>query len=769
MYIKYAGWVLLGALVIWFYFCLPKPLFDVPYSIAVVDANHKLLGASTAQDGQWRLPLSDSIPNKFEKALLHFEDEYFYWHLGINPVSIGKALIQNIESGEVVRGGSTLSMQVIRLSRNSPPRTYSEKIYEMILAIRLELGYSKKEILGLYSAHAPFGGNVVGLEAASWRYYGRPAHLLSWGEAATLAVLPNAPGLIYPGRNQQTLRNKRNRLLDKLVEKGILDQLDAELAQTEPLPGKPKALPNEAPHLLTHYKIKYPKGQTRYFKTTLSQVTQQKVNRIVQRHANELRSNHIYNAAVLVVETKTGNIISYVGNTHDPKNAHENAVDIIKSRRSSGSTLKPFLYERMLASGQLMPKMLLPDVPTYFSGYSPQNFDEKYDGAVAADQALARSLNVPAVRMLQNYGVEIFHQDLQEIGLQTIDRSAWDYGLSLILGGAEITLKDLVASYRKLALSAMYPINQPNDLTEIHFDQNTINLKKSKFNSTASWLTLEALKDMERPVEGENWKQFESNKTIAWKTGTSFGHRDAWAVGVTPEYIVGVWVGNADGEGRPGMTGASTAAPLMFKVHKLLPSRSWFNQPETDILKMTVCKQSGYLPSQYCKDLVTQYTTMQAENSGTCPYHTMVNLDETKTYRVNADCYRVTDAEQQSWFVLPSIMERFYKRKNPFYKELPPYLDGCLADRNLIDIVYPHPNAKLFIPRDLSGEKQRIVMDAATNAENATIFWHLNEEFLGSTDSEHQMEVLLAQGDYTLTIVSNTGESLSRKFSVVDN
>ena len=225
-----------------FWFCLPEPLFNDPTSTVIVDRQRRLLGAKIADDGQWRFPLKEEVSEQFETCIVQFEDQYFYSHPGINPVSIVRALIQNIRSGEVVSGGSTLSMQVIRLSRKYKSRTVIEKVIEMVLALRLELRYTKHEILALYAAHAPFGGNVVGLEAASWRYYGRPSSQLSWAECATLAVLPNAPSLIYPGKNHQLLLDKRNRLLSKLKEKGLLNNTDYELAIVEPLPDKPVPL-----------------------------------------------------------------------------------------------------------------------------------------------------------------------------------------------------------------------------------------------------------------------------------------------------------------------------------------------------------------------------------------------------------------------------------------------------------------------------------------------------------------------------------------------
>jgi len=760
--------LLLVPTLVWFYFCLPEPLFQTPYSTVLLDEEDRLLGAMVAQDEQWRFPKADSVSYKFEQSILHFEDKHFYYHPGVNPVSMVKALVQNVQAGKVVRGGSTLSMQVIRLSRQGQPRTYLEKLYECILAVRLELRYSKAEILQLYAAQAPFGGNVVGLEVASWRYFNRPPHKLSWGESTTLAVLPNAPALIFPGKNHALLKAKRDRLLDKLQAYEVIDSTTATLAKEEPLPGRPYELPQTAPHVLANFHAQQPGGIRA--KTTLSESLQQQTTAVVQSHYNRLRQNEIYNAAALVVDTKSGAIKAYVGNTRDPKFRNENSVDIIQAVRSSGSTLKPFLYANMQEKGQLLPKTLLPDIPTYISGYAPKNFDESFDGAVAADEALARSLNVPAVRMLQDYGVEIFHHDLQSMGFGSINRSAGNYGLSLILGGAEVRLWDLVSNYRKLALRVLQHHTPELPLTDIHLAQQSGKAIKSlPTTAGASWLTLEVLKNMDRPIEGSDWRQFNASKTIAWKTGTSFGHKDAWAIGVTPDYVLGVWIGNADGEGRPGLTGASTAAPVLFDIFRKLEGNQWFDKPESDLQSMQVCVRSGYKASTICPETANAEVAFQADQTRTCPYHERVYLDAGTNFRVNAACFAVTDMVKKPWFVLPPVMEWYYTSTDPYYKKLPAYLPGCIPETTInFDLVYPQPNAQVFVPRGFSGEKEFLVFEATHRLASGTLHWHLDDKYLQTTTGTHQIEVQPDVGIHRLTVVSSTGETITRKFEVIN-
>ena len=429
-----------------YYFCLPKQLFKDPTATVITSNTNELLGAVIAEDGQWRFPQNDSIPEKFKICIIQFEDAHFYKHPGFNPISIAKALKQNLSSGGVKRGGSTLTQQVIRLSRKGQSRTYLEKVKELILATRLEFRTSKEKILSYYSSNAPFGGNVVGLDAASWRYFNRAASELSWAESATLAVLPNAPSLIYPGKNQEQLLKKRNRLLEKLLKQEIIDSLTYQLSIVENLPQKPYPLPQIAPHLLqrvaqTHF--------GKHVRTSIKKPIQDQVNKIIHNSYNNLKQNEIHNAAVLILDVKTRKVLAYVGNTPTDME-HEKDVDIINKPRSTGSILKPFLHAAMLDAGDLLPNMLVADVPTQFGNYNPENFDKQYDGAVPASRALSRSLNVPSVRMLQEFGLNRFYHYLKALKLRDLKYNANHYGLSLILGGAESNLWDLCKSYAAL-------------------------------------------------------------------------------------------------------------------------------------------------------------------------------------------------------------------------------------------------------------------------------------------------------------------------------
>jgi len=772
-------WITIAAgLILWFWFSLPQPLFTDPTCTILEDSQGRLLSARIAEDGQWRFPGKTDVPEKFERAILQFEDKYFYKHPGVNPFSILRALKENMEAGEIISGGSTLTMQLIRLSRKGKPRTVYQKLVEMILAVRAEIRYSKKDILALYAAHAPFGGNVVGLDAAAWRYYNRSPEHLSWAETAALAVLPNAPSLIFPGKNKAAFKAKRDALLKELQQEGIIDQTTYELAIDEPLPGKPKRLPQLTPHLVNHALEKGHKGER--LKTSINRRLQKRVENITERHHQRLKYNQIHNAAVLVLDTETGQAKAYVGNTRDPKNRHQNRVNVVTAPRSSGSILKPILYAARLDDGTMLPNTLVADVPTQINGYSPKNFDEQYDGAVSASTALYRSLNIPAVRMLQDYGLEKFYQELKKLDFTTLNHSANHYGLSLILGGCEVTLWDITGVYASMARSLDHftQLNSRYDPEDYHPPGFTSDYQKGKeskakresslFSAASIWFTFDALTKLHRPRQERGWKIMGSSRKIAWKTGTSFGFRDGWAIGVTPQYTVGVWVGNADGEGRPGLTGLNAAAPLLFDVFKELPVRGWFDPPYDEMIKTEVCKKSGHLASRHCPESDSVFIPETGLRTRACPYHQTVHLNSEGTFRVTSECSEVYEMQHKSWFVLPPVMEWYYKRNHPGYKELPPMALGCTSVEHSMEMIHPKPGAEIFIPVGLDGSKGKTVFRAAHRNDEATIYWHLNKRYIGKTTHQHQISLQPEPGEHILNLVDKQGNTLSVNFEIVE-
>ncbi|MEJ2043327.1 MAG: penicillin-binding protein 1C [Reinekea sp.] len=767
-------WGLLSALLLIataFWFSLPEPLFSTPYSTILVDRHGQLLGAKISADEQWRFPEGNAVPEKFKIAIIAYEDKRFLHHLGIDPLAMVRALTSNIRQNRIVSGASTLTMQVIRLSRDHPDRTYANKIIEALLALRLELSYSKDDILTLYANHAPFGGNVVGIEAAAWRYFGRPANELSWAEAATLAVLPNQPSLVHLNRNRERLKAKRNALLADLYEAGEFTEIDYRLALLEPLPESPKPLPQLAPHLFETL-IREQPHQYR-IKTTLDAGLQSSLQSVMTAHADRLLNQGIHNAALLVIDRSNMDVVAYFGNSFWKTTGDQGyAIDLIQAERSTGSILKPFLFTQMIQHGLILPHTLIQDRPTLFKGYRPENFDRQYRGAVPASEALTRSLNIPSVRMLSQYGVEAFYSDLKTLGMTTLFRTPDGYGLPLILGGAEGTLWDISQMYANLAQATQSAQRRPvQRLIHVLPMANEKSAESSlPFGPGAAWITLNTLLDVTRPGLDSHWRSFSSSQKISWKTGTSHGLRDGWAVGNNGHYTVGVWTGNATGVGNARLTGLHAAAPLMFDTFNRLGRSPWLDKPLRFLKTVRACDDDGYLSNGYC-----QASNIEVPDDSffeqASPYHQRVHLDADKLLRVHNQCEQVSRMRTVSWFVLPPALEYFYQQSHDDYRALPPYRSDCAHNApmaaNPIGMIYPNEGTEVYIPTDLDGQKGAVVFEAVHRNPQATLYWHLDETFLTQTREFHQVELTLAPGWHRLTLVDDTGASLQRRFLVL--
>lgn len=723
------GWLLAALLGCWFINLLPRPLFNVPYATTVYDRNGQLLGARIAADGQWRFPPDkDQLNPKYVTALVTYEDKRFYRHCGVDMLALGRAVRQNLQRKRIVSGASTLSMQTIRLARNRP-RTFWEKGVEMLWAVRMECSYRKEDILRLYAAHAPFGGNIVGLEAASWRYFNHESKELSWAEAALLAVLPNAPSYIRPGKNNPLLKSKRDELLNKLLENHCISRDEWALAVEEALPATVYSLPQTAPHLVSHCYQTTP-GQA--VKTTIAMDMQVLLEQLVERWSQQLEKAHIHNLAVIITETAGGKVAAYCGNSpHDSKTG---AVDIIRSPRSSGSILKPFLYAAAMQDGHMLPHTLLADIPVNLNGFSPHNFNYLYDGAVAADKALSRSLNVPMVLLLKKYGVPKFYRFLHEAGFTTLNRSTEDYGLSLILGGGEVTLWDLAQAYTAMADAIL---GLPQQRLRLREDEAPEIWGKGPFTPSAAWLTFEALKELNRPEEID-WKEIPSMQPVAWKTGTSFGFRDAWAVGATASYVVAVWVGNATGEGNAALIGAKTAGPVLFDVFNFLPQSPWFTQPdERHFVRAGVCPLSGHLKGRFCPEADTILICPKGLRTKPCPYHMPVQN---------------TQGEAQSVFRLPPAWGWYYQQNHPEYAAQ----NQCAASGEHMPMQFLYPTgryASVSLPEQWDGSPGSVTLELVHEKNDATVFWHVDGHYRASTRYIHKLTLHLEKGRHRITAI----------------
>ena len=619
-----------------------------------------------------------------------------------------------------------------------------------------------------------------------------------------LAVLPNAPAMIHLSKGRKTLLSKRDRLLKQLLEEEIINASTYELAVSEPLPDEPHPLPQIAPHLVSRF---YQERNGLYTRSTIDRGIQTHIESLAERWSNEFNRSDIRNLAILVIDIPTNQVVAYCGNVHFDHKQGGSQVDIIQAPRSTGSILKPFLYNAMLQEGSLLPKMLLPDVPVNINGFTPQNFSMQFEGAVPASEALARSLNIPAVTMLQRYGVPKFHHLLQQMGFKTINRAASHYGLSLILGGAEATLWDVTNAYAQMGRSLSNNSVSPNvsqrkgaqilletegieqtssnaeQINRNHKSNHNEQEKREQSNSSplsieegseetgsakagAAWLTLSALTEVNRPEEID-WKSIPSMQTIAWKTGTSYGFRDAWAVGVTPRYAVGVWVGNATGEGKPGLVGAQTAGPVLFDIFSYLPSSPWFERPTGVFVDAEICRQSGHLKGRFCEETDTVLILPAGLRTEACPYHHLVTLSADESHRIYENCANTEPTIQKSWFALPPVWEWYYKQHHPEYKPLPPFKAGCGEDAfQSMQFIYPPMNARIKLPKQLDGSKGFITVELAHSNPNAIIFWHLDDTYQTQTQDFHKISLQPAPGKHSLTAVDGEGNTVSTTFFI---
>ncbi len=772
--------VLSAAFLLFLLLPLNPSLLNDPYSTLIEDKNGVLLSAQIAKDGQWRFPMMEDLPTHFIACITTYEDKRFYSHFGIDPIAIVRAIKQNVKARKIVSGGSTLSMQIMRMSRKGNSRNLAQKLIEAFLAIKLEFKYSKEGILRIYAAHAPFGGNVVGLEAASWRYYQKRPSELSWAQMATLCVLPNAPSLVRMDKNADRLLKKRNFLLRKLYKKEIIDKLDLELALSETLNYGLYSLPHHAPHLLARAKKD---GNTSRTKTTIDATVQKRVNDLLDYHYESFAVKGIHNAAVVILDTRTQKIVTYAGNV--PSTTEEKDVDMIKAHRSSGSILKPFLYAAMIEEGAITPQSFVKDVPVFIDGFSPRNYHESYTGVLPANKALSQSLNIPFVLMLQQYGVDKFRRKLNDIGLNTVNKSGGHYGLSLILGGAEVRLDELTTAYAHMGRQLFeYDRNKGKYSLEgfsgLKYVEKRSEGKGAKtrgqgvyqsFSASSIHHTFTAMKNVLRPNGFGDWEMFASSKRIAWKTGTSYGHRDAWAIGTHPQYTVGVWVGNADGEGIDEIIGVSTAGKILFDVLDILPlDDSWWAIPYDDMDEIEVCSTSGMLPSVYCQNKESQWMSKSSNRSPVCQYHQSIWTDETGEYTVNRTCYPMEKAIKSSILKLSPLVSKYYSRLHYSAAAMPflhPECNNGNGNNEQLELIYPNPDERIFIPRDLNAARQEVIAQLEHTDPKAEVFWHLNGNYLGVTRNFHTMSLDGRAGGYALLCTDQYGNTIERKFKIV--
>ncbi|MBN1327411.1 MAG: penicillin-binding protein 1C [Candidatus Cloacimonetes bacterium] len=749
------------------YVLIPLPLENFQdHSRLVLAENGKILRAFLNKDQQWNFPSEPEhiIPAKLKTAVIVYEDRYFFTHHGINLPSLLRAAYLNISAGKIIAGGSTLTMQVARIM-DPKARTIASKFIEILQALKLEIRFPKKEILTLYLDHAPYGGNIRGIRTASLRYFGKEPIHLSWSEACVLAVLPNSPGLITPGKRTQELIRKRDDLLRKIAELGLIDQQTLGLSLQEPVTSQQYNFPWHAPHLARRLSADC---NEEIIKTTIDYDIQVQIEELLIQHGQYLEYQGIKNISCLIVDNESGNVQAYCGSQNFNDHANQGQVDGVTASRSPGSTLKPFLYALSIDEGIVLPQTLMQDIPAYFGAFQPENANGKYSGLVTASEALIKSLNIPAVRLLNYYGVQPFYQFLEHAGISTLFRDASDYGLTLIIGGCEVQLYELVRLYRGLARYGRFMPLTVSD-SNIRLEDYPELISPGACN-----LILEELKNLSRPGSEYYWHQYEDQYPLAWKTGTSYGQRDAWAVGVNPQWTIGVWVGNFSGEINSNLSGAASAAPILFDIFNILPKdleKIWFEPPIERMDTHKICHETGFSAGPDCVETDLVLVPEEMHSLRVCPYHQKVFFNDDETNQVCSLCWEQDHYHARTALVYPAKILHYLRERGNYQYDLPPHQEICpgASQGEIIRILYPEANARIWIPRDIGNIKQKIMLKVAHSIGDQTVYWYLDDGYLGSTVNIHEQAVSPLRGWHQLKVIDQDGNTALVSFEISYN
>lgn len=735
--------------------CPFSPL--VPTSTMVTDRDGRPLTVFLARDEKWRLPVrrADVSPRLIE-AFLDKEDRYFRWHPGVNPFAILRAGWKNITSGRTTSGASTITMQVARLLEPRP-RTLLSKVIEAWHAFQLELHYSKDEILELYLTLIPYGGNIEGVASASVFYFDREPSRLTSAETALLMVVPNRPTSLRLGENNDRLRIARNVWLREWGKRGFISYDEMETALREPVNIRRIPTPRSAWHLSVRLRSAWPSEN--FIKSTIDRVRQERVESLTLQHVRRLRALSINNAAVIVIDNRTSEVISYVG-SQDPQDLdYQGQVDGVKAVRSPGSTLKPFLYGLALDKGILTRRTAIEDVPVNYDGYSPTNFDERYDGLVTMSDALARSLNVPAVSTLAKVGIPTFLELLRKGRLSTIQRDQKLLGLSVVLGGCGTRLDELTAMYASLARGGQF-------VAPRWTRRDALGDTTQLLSPEASWILTDILLQRNRPDMPSNVHLTPSVPVVAWKTGTSYGRRDAWSIGYNADYTVGVWVGNFTGVGVPDLSGSTVATPLMFDIFSSLGRSGhdvWHQRPSRLDIRY-VCSVTGNVPGDSCKDIVLDDFIPMISPALECNHIREVFVNSRGTVSYCTDCLPQRGWKRQLFINLPPAILTFLRDEHLRIAVPPPHESSCtrIERDGSIAIVSP-TEGKEYILED-EGER-RLLLQCHTSADATTVYWYLNDVFITSAPPGGNVLVKPHAGNNTVTVTDNRGRSATVSFT----
>jgi len=699
---------------------------QVAFSRVVMARDTTVLAAYLSADDKWRMKteLAEITP-ELRKAFLNKEDKYFYYHPGINPIAIGRAMINNLLNQRITSGASTITMQVARLLAPKK-RSYANKSVEMFRALQLEWMFTKEEILQLYLNLAPYGGNIEGVKAASLLYFGRMPDKLSLAQVSTLTIVPNRPTSLALGKNNALVERERNKLLIKFAENGVFAPQDLADAQLEPLQAERQNPPNLAIHF-ANFVHQYLPGSTANVYTTIEANVQDKVEDLTTAHIRVVKNFNINNASVVVVDNVTMNVVAYLGSPNFADALHAGQVDGARASRSPGSALKPLIYAAAFDRGLLTPRSVLTDVPIDFSGYAPENYTRTFHGHVTAEQALSHSLNVPAVKLLHELGVNHLVALLKKAKFQGVSRQEPHLGLSLALGGCGVSLVEMAGLYATFANGGVWrPLHLLPQAAPLPDSLRQINL----ISPSAAYIVTDILTKVERPELPTDYERNPHVPKIAWKTGTSYGRRDAWSIGYNARYTVAVWMGNFSGEGSPELTGAGMATPLLFKIFNAIDYNStidWFVPP--DVLQFRlVCAESGLPPSEFCQNKVQDFFLPGISPAKTCEHAKYLFVSANEQFSYCAHCLPAQGYKRKLYPNLLPEMVAFNLSNHIGFAQIPPHNPDCTQLLAGSPPVITSPiNGREYLTADEEGIELLLSCNAGNEVKK--VYWYINNRF----------------------------------------
>ncbi|MCK6600858.1 MAG: penicillin-binding protein 1C [Bacteroidetes bacterium] len=733
-------------------FSFPLPS-EPDYSVLVTDSTGLPLYSFLSRDEKWRVKTELSeISDQLKKSLIFKEDKFFYWHPGINPVSIVKAAWQNVTQDRIVAGASTITLQTVRLLEPRR-RTYSAKLIEFFRALQLELHYSKDEILQLYLNLVPYGGNIEGVKSASLLCFGRSPEKLSLSQVVSLTVIPNRPGELNPVKYPERVRAERDLWLNRMKQESVFQSEEIESALREPLDIKRQPLPSVAPHLSARLKAQFPDSAV--IRSTIHRESQLITESLVKNHVRRMSSFGISQAAVLVMDNRTARVIAYAGSADFQDIGSMGQVDGVKAVRSPGSTLKPFAYGLAMDKGIVTPKTVLLDVPLSFSGYMPENFNEEFTGQVTVEEALARSLNLPVVSVTALITPGIFTSFLADAGFRQIGIDRPKLGLSVVLGGCGVRLEELVPAYSAFSRGGRFrPL-------KFH-SGDTSGFTVPLLTEGTAWTIGKILTSLTRPDFPDFFQSGIHVPKIAWKTGTSYGRRDGWSIGFNSRLTIGVWTGNFSGEGVPELTGAEIATPLLFDLFNALDYSStevWFPRPVSLDFRL-VCPQSGLPPGENCENPVMDDFLPAVSSNRKCTHLKKVKTDlrETKSYCTRCDPGLGTVSHLYP--NLPPELIAFYEEQGLSYQKIPPHNPACtrIFTETGPGISSPVDHAAYFLDKK---EKSRIQLLAYAESDVSTLYWYINNRLLTESAPGKPVWFSPDPGGYRILVTDDKGRSSS--------